>query len=190
MHLRSLEECRSPYSFSSVANFDSSSSWRVWRDALPVAERVAERSEYLPDATRKPLADPLDLTSFDELVAGAVHRHDEARFLGMWFQLLPEVNDVRVDGSRVRVVLITPDRIEQAIAAECLSGMGDEVRQQRELLRRELNDGTGASASLPRVLTSTSPKRKTSGIGTCGGTCRSTALMRAISSRIENGLVT
>ena len=84
------------------------------------------------------------MTSFDELVAGAVHRHDEPRLLGIRFQFVSQMNDVRVDRAGVRVILIAPHRIQQAVAAERFRGMGDEVGEQGELLRRELDGAAGA----------------------------------------------
>src|SRR5262249_12500369 len=70
---------------------------------------------------------------------------NEPRFLGDRFQLLPETQDVRVNRACVGVVLITPNLIQQAVAAERFRRMGDEVSQQGELLRRELDWRSGAS---------------------------------------------
>src|SRR6266704_6741117 len=84
------------------------------------------------------------LTSSDEFVAAAVNGQNEPRLLGIRLQLLPEVNDVGVYRARVGVVLIAPHLIQQAVAAERFRGMGYEVNQQRELLRRELDARAGA----------------------------------------------
>src|SRR5438034_5640388 len=85
------------------------------------------------------------LTSSDEFVAAAVNGQNEPRLLGIRLQLLPEVKDVGVYRARAGVVLIAPHLIQQAVTAERFRRMGDEVNQQRELLRRELDGYAGAA---------------------------------------------
>src|SRR6266850_4807416 len=85
------------------------------------------------------------MTSSDKLVAAAVHRQNEPWLLGIQFQLLPKVHDVGIHGARAGVMLVSPYRVQQTIAAECLRGMADKISQQREFLRRELHRLTGAA---------------------------------------------
>ena len=82
--------------------------------------------------------------STNEFITAAVNRKNETRLLGIWFQLLPEVDDVRVDCARVGIVFITPDRIQKPIARERFRGMGDKVGEQRKLFRREIDCGARA----------------------------------------------
>src|SRR5437870_1769397 len=53
--------------------------------------------------------------SADELITSAMNGKNETRLLGIRFQLLSEVNDVRIDGARVRIIFVTPYRIQQSI---------------------------------------------------------------------------
>src|SRR5204863_832625 len=69
-----------------------------------------------------------------ELVTAAVNRKYEVWLLRIWFQLLPEVDDMRIDCARIRIVIVTPNRIQQPVAAECFRGMGNEVGEQRKFL--------------------------------------------------------
>src|SRR5207253_1311255 len=73
--------------------------------------------------------------STNELITAAVNGKNETRLLRIWFQLLPEMDDMRVHGARVWIVLITPYLIQKPIASERLRRMRDEVCQQRELFR-------------------------------------------------------
>src|SRR5207245_6895117 len=84
------------------------------------------------------------LLSTDELVATAMNGKYETRFLGVRLQLLPEVNDVRVDGPRARIVFVSPHFIQEPIARECFRRMRDEVSQQRKFFRREIYSCTRA----------------------------------------------
>src|SRR6202040_4449999 len=85
------------------------------------------------------------VTLTNEFITGTVDGKNEPRLLRIWFQLLPEMDDVRVDGACVWVVLVTPDCIEQTIAAERLSRIGDKVSQQREFFRGQIHNLAGAS---------------------------------------------
>src|SRR5205807_6450779 len=80
----------------------------------------------------------------NKLITTAVNGKNETRFLRIWFQLLPEMNDVRVNRAGVRIVLITPHRIQQTIAAERFRRVRDEVGKQRKFLRREFYSRAGA----------------------------------------------
>ena len=70
---------------------------------------------------------------------------NETRLLRIWFQLLPEMHDVRIDGARVRIIVIAPHRVQQPIAAKRFRGIRQEVRQQRELFRRKIYRLAGAA---------------------------------------------
>src|ERR1043165_6834387 len=81
----------------------------------------------------------------DKLIATAMNGKNETWFFGIWFELLSEMNDVRIDRARGRVILVSPHRIQQSIAAQCFNGMCDEVSQQSKLLRRKIDDVSIAS---------------------------------------------
>src|SRR5258708_4618606 len=81
-----------------------------------------------------------ETSSTNELITTAMNGKNETRFLRIRFQLLPEVNNMRVDCARVRIILITPHRVQQPIAAERFRGIGYEVRQQRKLFRRQIDE--------------------------------------------------
>src|SRR5271169_6701935 len=70
------------------------------------------------------------------------------RLLRIRLQLLAQTHQVCVDRTRGRVVVISPDVFQQAIAAQRLAGMTDEIFQQLEFFRRNV-DG------LTRLLDST-----------------------------------
>src|SRR5690349_179697 len=65
---------------------------------------------------------------------------NETRLFRVWFQLLSQVNDVRIDRARRGIVFVSPHRIEQSIAAQRFYRMSDEVCEQRKLFRREINE--------------------------------------------------
>src|SRR5215216_2065338 len=85
------------------------------------------------------------MISSDKLIATAVNGKNKTRFFGIRFELLSQMNDVRIDGARGRIILVSPNCIQQSIAAECLYGMRNEVGQQGKLLRREIDDVSFAS---------------------------------------------
>src|SRR5829696_3132316 len=87
----------------------------------------------------------MSITSSDKLIATAVNGKNKTRLLGIWFELLSEMNDVRIDGTRGRIILISPNGIEQPIATECFHGMCDEVSQQGKLFSRKIDDVSIAS---------------------------------------------
>ena len=47
---------------------------------------------------------------------------NETRLLRVWFQLLSEMDDVRIDCPRVGIVLVTPHRVQKPIAPERFAG--------------------------------------------------------------------
>src|SRR5207253_9268317 len=77
--------------------------------------------------------------SANEFIATAVNGKNETRLLRVWFQLLSEMDDVRIDCPRVGIVLITPHRVQKPIAAERFAGMRNKVGEQGELFGREIN---------------------------------------------------
>src|SRR6266446_5071351 len=85
------------------------------------------------------------LPSTYKLITTAVHSKYETRLLRIGFQLLPEVNNVCVHCARVWIILVTPDRVQQTIAAERFHGMSDEISQQCKLLCRKFDRQAGAS---------------------------------------------
>ena len=77
-------------------------------------------------------------TSPRELVAHAVDGEDVLRMARIWLDLLPQPGDVDVDGARRRHRVVAPDFVEQLVARQRGAAVLDEVAQQLELARREL----------------------------------------------------
>src|SRR5687767_3980507 len=75
----------------------------------------------------------------NKFVATAMNGKNKTRLFRIWFQLLSQVNDVRIDRACRRIVLVSPHRIKQSIATQCFYRMSDEVCQQRKLFRGEIN---------------------------------------------------
>ena len=68
---------------------------------------------------------------------------NETRLLRIWFQLLPEMDNVRIYRPCVWIVLVTPDRVQKPITGERFRRMGDEVCQQRELFCGKIQEVAG-----------------------------------------------
>src|SRR3989442_5448247 len=86
----------------------------------------------------------LETPSANEFVATAVNSKNETRLFRVWFQLLSEMDDLRIDCPRVGIVLISPHRVQKPIPAERFAGMRDKVGEQGELFGREINLFAGA----------------------------------------------
>ncbi len=69
----------------------------------------------------------------NKLIAGAVHGKNESWLFRIRLELLPQMNDVRVDRARVGIIFITPNRVQQTIAAERLNRMRDKISEQGKL---------------------------------------------------------
>src|SRR5438132_5307727 len=67
-----------------------------------------------------------------ELVTSSMHGKDETRLFRYRFQLLSQVNYVRVDRAGVRIILIAPDCVEQTIARKRFRRMSDKISKQRK----------------------------------------------------------
>src|SRR5262245_46568773 len=85
--------------------------------------------------------------SANELVTDAVHGEEITGILGHGLELLPDTDDMGVDGAGGRVVFIAPDLIEQAVAAQRLAGMAKKIFEKVELFSREF-DRFAAAADL------------------------------------------
>src|SRR5215216_193059 len=85
------------------------------------------------------------MISSNKLITTAVNGKNKTRFFGIRFDLLSEMNDVRIDRACGRIIFISPNCIQQSIAAEGLNRMRDEVSQQGKLLRRKIDDVSVAS---------------------------------------------
>src|SRR5579863_5593601 len=81
---------------------------------------------------------PQQNASADELVARSVNRQNESRFLRLGFDFLPKANNVRVHRARRGKAIVSPDILEQPIAAQGFSGMNQEIFQKLELFRRKI----------------------------------------------------
>src|SRR5208282_401172 len=77
--------------------------------------------------------------STDEFVTRTVYGEDEARFGRPGLDLLPQADNVCIHGARGREAPVAPDFLEQAITAQGLPRMTEEVLQQLELLRGEIH---------------------------------------------------
>src|SRR5256885_13866193 len=75
----------------------------------------------------------------NKLIASTVNGKNETRLLRIWFQLLPQMNNVCIDRASVRIIFITPHRVEQPIATQRFSRMRNEVCKQGKLFRRKFN---------------------------------------------------
>src|SRR5215831_1222860 len=74
-----------------------------------------------------------------ELIPHSMHSQKELRLIGDGLQFLAQANDVCIHGASGRVVCISPDLVEQMIAAQGFAAMAEEVFQQLELERREIH---------------------------------------------------
>src|SRR4029077_4215442 len=72
-------------------------------------------------------------------VAEAAHGLDRHAVGGLRVELPAEVADVELHLVAADAVRVAPDELEQLIAAEHLTGVADEGREQAELERRELH---------------------------------------------------
>ena len=61
------------------------------------------------------------------------------RFVGILLEFLAQMSDVRVDGSVEDVNIVTPDAIEDVIAAERPVGMVDQEFQKSKLQGRQVH---------------------------------------------------
>ena len=95
----------------------------------------------------------------DELVAEAVDGEDEFGGLGVGLDLLTQTGDVHVDGPRQRHLVVAPHVRQQRVARQRRAAMLDEVPQQLELARRQLDGLAAARDLLRRKSTTTSPNR-------------------------------
>src|SRR5215510_9458628 len=66
-------------------------------------------------------------------------RDDVLRMRGIRLQLVTERSDVDVDGARDRCRIVAPDLVEEHLAGEYRAAMLDEIAQQLELERRQVD---------------------------------------------------
>src|SRR5882757_5549848 len=83
-------------------------------------------------------------SSADELVPGAVDGEDVLGFVGRSLDLLPQLRHEVVDGPRGRRFFVAPDLVENLLAGHDLAGVRDEVAQEIELARGEVDPLAGA----------------------------------------------
>ena len=69
----------------------------------------------------------------DEPIPGSVDGQKVLRLLRIGFELLAKAHQVRVYGTGGWVILVTPNLLQEAVAAQCFAGMADEILQQIEL---------------------------------------------------------
>src|SRR5215471_9689247 len=111
-----------------------------WFEAAPrtTETRASIYSPVRHSLTARQVAKPLTLTN--ELITGAVNGKNETRLLWIRFQLLPKMHDVRVNRARVRIILVTPHRIQQATPRERFRRMRDKVSQQSKFFRGKIDE--------------------------------------------------
>src|SRR2546426_8100876 len=80
----------------------------------------------------------------DELVAGAVDGQDVLRLVGCALELLAQLRHEVVDRARGRRLLVAPDLIEDLFSGDDLAGVADQIPEQIELARREVDALSGA----------------------------------------------
>ena len=73
-----------------------------------------------------------------KFVSRPVNGQKESRLFGGGFKFLAKTNEVRVDGARVRLILVPPDFVEKTLATQILSGVTDEIFEEFEFLRGEV----------------------------------------------------
>src|SRR5262249_21759815 len=100
-----------------------------WRGLAPIVDRALQGCVQLREVA--------ELSR--ELVAETVDGDDEFRGFGVGFDLLPQPGDVDVDRPRQRRLVVAPDVREQRIARQCGAAMHDEMSQQLELARGQID---------------------------------------------------
>jgi hypothetical protein len=70
-----------------------------------------------------------------EFVTYSVHSQKVTRFLGNGFEFLANANNMAIHGAGGREILVAPDLVEKALAAQRLSGVTEKVLEQLKLLR-------------------------------------------------------
>src|SRR6266404_4717439 len=88
------------------------------------------------------------LASTYKLIAGSVQRQDKARMRAILFHLLAQLHHVRVYGTRSGIILVAPHVFEQAIPAERLAAMQDEVAQQVQFLGGKIDRLPGTRGAM------------------------------------------
>src|SRR5262245_53562830 len=104
-------------------------------------ESSRERREY-PAASRARCHDGVmncRALSPHELVAFAIHREDVPRIRRIGLELLPQPQNVVVDGPGRWIVLVAPHLVQQAIARDDPAAIGSEQPQHIELLAGEVD---------------------------------------------------
>src|SRR5271168_3182856 len=74
----------------------------------------------------------------DEAITGSVHGEEVLRLFGVRFKFLAQTDQVRIHGPSGWVILISPNIFQKAIAGQRFAGVADEVLQQLELRRRDI----------------------------------------------------
>ena len=154
--------------------------WR-WRTTAAAVRVSAERSAY---------------TRSVELVAETADRDDAGRVGRVRLDLGPQPLDVHVERLGVADVVAAPHPVDQRLARQHPAGVGQQEVQQLELLERQRDVGRRSSVtacssgSSDDVADARAPARRSERAGRVAGRRRSTARMRATSSRIRYGLVT
>src|SRR5262245_49458388 len=129
---------------SARATRDASRSTRAW--AVSWMTRSSTNASGMPSTTMATSAivrvdaRSRRLTSLVfEAEPHASHRRDQLRVRGVVVQLPAERRDVHIEGAGRAVVVLVPDLVHEALAGHDVAGVGDQQREDAELLRRELD---------------------------------------------------
>src|SRR4051812_31285075 len=79
------------------------------------------------------------VSSPDELIASSMHGQDVLRFMGRSLDLLPQLRHEVIDRPCRRRLLVAPDLIEDLLSGHHLTGMRDEIPEQIEFSRGEVD---------------------------------------------------
>src|SRR5215470_6595466 len=76
----------------------------------------------------------------NKLIAGAKCSENVARFPGNYLQFLPQLGDMQINGACIQKLLIAPHLFQKNLPRKSFPRVADEIPQQPEFFRRELDD--------------------------------------------------
>ena len=145
----------------------------------------------LPVISSSAAASPLGGASSLELVAQPAYGQQVLRGRRVGLDLRPQPLDVDVEGLGVADVVAAPDPVDQLAAGEHPAGVAQQELEQLELLQRHRDAGAVDGHDVPVDVHPHRAGLEAAGAaGSLSPRRRSTARIRATSSRAENGLVT
>ena len=103
----------------------------------------------------------------DKTIADSMHSAEVSCAAFIRFQLLPQPHDVRIDGARVGIEIIAPNRIKDHVARDNPAGMPQKVRKQVVLQARQLDLHALLGDDAPRQVNFDVSKRAVLGALAC-----------------------